>query len=680
MNSSFRKNLLLFHTWSGLTIGLLVVFLAVTGASFVLRPALDDVIHRDLRIVSACDARLPLDTLAVNARAAHPKAELYGFEINADRERSTAVMFSDKDKVYVDPCTGTVLGMQNVYGGFFGVADWLHRVKFMGDNGKLVAGWSDVIFLVLLIAGGIVLWWPRSKQGFKSAFKFNPRLPGAARTINLHKVVGIYSGIVLIAISLTALPIAFEPIKNSFYWATGTQKMAPPPTSKDLVSAKPLPMEDLWQRSKAFFPDAEWIDMRYPATPDAPIRMEIVEKGAPHEDAKSYLYFNAFTGDPLRVIRYATDVPLGRKIYLYCIALHSGLLGGLAYQIILFLASLGIPVMAYSGFSPYLRRKFRTPAKATLPLRLVSKALVARDVYSFEFADPKGKALPPFSAGSHIDVHIRPGLVRQYSLCNDPDESHRYVIGVLREPDSRGGSRALHEFKEGDMVEISMPKNHFPLAHSAQRSLLLAGGIGVTPILCMAERLANTCADFEMHYCARSPERAAFRERIRNSIYANRVFFHFSNGPDEQKFDMQAVLAKPAPETHLYVCGPKGFIDAVIDTAARMGWPDSHVHREYFNGAVCSSENDVAFDVKLASSGKIVHVPRNKTVLASLAECGVDIQASCGEGVCGSCLTRVLEGDPMHRDLFLTAEERAQKDRFLPCCSRSSGGMLILDL
>jgi ferredoxin-NADP reductase len=177
--------------------------------------------------------------------------------------------------------------------------------------------------------------------------------------------------------------------------------------------------------------------------------------------------------------------------------------------------------------------------------------------------------LPAFSAGSHVDVHLPGGLTRPYSLCNDPTESHRYVIAVLRDPQSRGGSRAMHEeVFEGQLLQISPPKNHFPLAHDARRHLLLAGGIGVTPILCMAERLANTGADFEMHYNTRSAARTAFRQRIADAAFASRVHFHFDDGDAGQKLDIEALLAAPASEVHLYVCGPKGFMDAVLKAGA----------------------------------------------------------------------------------------------------------------
>ena len=320
-------------------------------------------------------------------------------------------------------------------------------------------------------------------------------------------------------------------------------------------------------------------------------------------------------------------------------------------------------------------------ATNNLSVRVVAKTVEALDICSFELVETQGHGLPAFSAGSHVDVQIGGGFTRQYSLCNDPSESHRYLIAVLRDPKTRGGSQAMHEkIKVGDALTISTPKNHFPLAHGARRSLLLAGGIGVTPILCMAERLAVFGAAFEMHYCTRSRERTAFYERIRAAAYASRVAFHFDDGALEQKADLPALLATPEAGTHLYVCGPKGFMDAVLATARAQGWPEDQLHYEFFGAEVVKSADDQSFQVKLASSGKIVVVPKDKTVVDALAEAGIEIMTSCGEGVCGTCLTRVLEGEVDHKDLYLMPEEQAQHDQFLPCCSRAKSAMLVLDL
>lgn len=317
----------------------------------------------------------------------------------------------------------------------------------------------------------------------------------------------------------------------------------------------------------------------------------------------------------------------------------------------------------------------------TLQVRVARKATEALDIVTLELVATDGSALPAFGAGAHIDVQLPGGITRQYSLCNDPKETHRYLIGVLRDPASRGGSQVVHDqVKEGDVLQISTPKNHFPLAHDAKKSLLLGGGIGITPILCMAERLANTGAAFEMHYATRSPERTAFRERITMSGFADKVAFHFDDGAPEQKLDLAKLLVKPEAGTHLYVCGPKGFMDAVLNTARAQGWPESQLHYEFFGATVEKSDSDASFEVKLASSGRIVMVPKDKTVTQALAEAGVEIMMSCEQGVCGTCLTRVLEGVPDHKDSYLTPEEQAANDQFLPCCSRSKTPQLVLDL
>jgi vanillate O-demethylase ferredoxin subunit len=317
---------------------------------------------------------------------------------------------------------------------------------------------------------------------------------------------------------------------------------------------------------------------------------------------------------------------------------------------------------------------------STLEVRVASKTCEADGICSYELVALDGAPLPSFEAGAHIDVHLPGGLVRQYSLCNPPGETQRYQIGVLRDPASRGGSQAMHDHIEpGSVLTISAPKNHFPLVDAA-RTLLLAGGIGVTPILAMAEALSAKGAVFEMHYSARSPERAAFRERIGASGFAAQVHFHYDSGDAAQQLDLARLLAVPDPGTHVYVCGPQGFIDHVLGGAQGYGWPAAQLHVEYFGAAAVDTGGDRAFDVKLASSGRIVTVPAGATVLKALAAEGVAIPYSCEEGVCGTCLTRVLEGVPEHRDLYLTEEEQAANDQFMPCCSRAKTALLVLDL
>jgi len=321
-------------------------------------------------------------------------------------------------------------------------------------------------------------------------------------------------------------------------------------------------------------------------------------------------------------------------------------------------------------------------ADELLQVRVDRKVPEARDIFRFELVDPDGKPLPAFTAGAHVDVHMGNGLMRQYSLCNDPKERRRYVIGVLRDPKSRGGSIHMHDkVNEGDILRVCAPKNHFPLAADARRSLLLPGGIGVTPLLAMAEHLTDQGADFEMHYCTRSRDRTAFVDRIKDSAFATRVKYHFDDGPPEQLLDIPAQLSEPAEGLHLYVCGPSGFLDHVRNSAAQKGWPTERVHFEYFaSSSTQKLDTDAGFEVQIASTGNVYFIPKDKTIAKALFEYGVDIPVSCEGGVCGTCLTRVLEGEPDHRDYFLTLEERAKNDQILPCCSRSKTARLVLDL
>lgn len=305
----------------------------------------------------------------------------------------------------------------------------------------------------------------------------------------------------------------------------------------------------------------------------------------------------------------------------------------------------------------------------------------AEGISSFEFARTDGAALAPFSAGSHIDVHLPSGLVRQYSLCNHPDEQFRYQIGVLLDPASRGGSEEMHALEEGSSVQISEPRNLFPLAHGARRSLLFAGGIGVTPILCMAERLAQISAAFQLHYCGRSEASVAFIDRIRRSAFADWAHLHFDDQP-QTRLDATQALSGYQEGDHLYVCGPGGFMAFILEQARLAGWPEEALHREYFAAQhqALAQADDGSFEVMLASSGRCLVVPADRTVAEVLLEEGIDLPLSCEAGICGTCLTRVIQGEPDHRDMFMTPAEQALNDQFTPCCSRSKSPRLVLDL
>ncbi|MBL8583935.1 MAG: oxidoreductase [Rhizobiaceae bacterium] len=313
-----------------------------------------------------------------------------------------------------------------------------------------------------------------------------------------------------------------------------------------------------------------------------------------------------------------------------------------------------------------------------MSLRLSGKTECAEGIAAFELVDPLGRDLPVFMAGAHLDVHLPNGMVRQYSLRNAPAERHRYCLGVLREPYGRGGSAAMHGLAAGDTVEVGMPRNNFVLEENAPVSLLVAGGIGVTPLLAMAHRLTELGRDFTFHYAARSAARMAFREEIEASAFAHRAHFHLDDGPGDQRLDLEAIASAGRPGARLYVCGPSGFMDAVID-AARRGWPEEAIRREYFAAApITRRDADDAFRVRLALSGRSLEVPAGCTIVEALAAIGLEVPTSCEQGICGTCVTKVLSGTPDHRDLVLTDRERA--DRMTLCCSRALSDEIVLEL
>jgi ferredoxin-NADP reductase len=328
------------------------------------------------------------------------------------------------------------------------------------------------------------------------------------------------------------------------------------------------------------------------------------------------------------------------------------------------------------------------PGRVLVRVRSITYA--ADDINLYEVVDPSGGPLPPFSAGSHIDLYFRDQRVRQYSLCSDPAEQGHYVFAVQREAEGRGGSKAIFErVHVGRMLVISKPRNEFPLAPDARSHLFIAGGIGITPIMAMIRTLRRTGGDFELHYCTRSPQRTAFIDELEPERRAGRMRIYHDGGDPSQGADLRSLLALDPPGCHLYFCGPKPFMAAIREQCAH--WPRESVHFEYFTApeeaaiprggaSSAASANDipVGFQVRLARSGATFDVPNDKSILQVLREHDIDVASSCESGLCGTCRTRYLEGVPEHRDYLLDDDERAHE--VLICCARSRTPVLVLDL
>jgi len=321
-----------------------------------------------------------------------------------------------------------------------------------------------------------------------------------------------------------------------------------------------------------------------------------------------------------------------------------------------------------------------------MSLRVRSITYEAEGILSYELVDPEGRELPAVEAGAHLDVKV-PGttITRRYSLCHAPWERGHYRIAVLDVPGGRGGSRAMHQnVRAGDLIEVTGPHNFFPLAPAARRNVLLAGGIGVTPILAMAEQLERDGQDWQMHYCTQTPARTAFAGHIASRFADGRVQVHHDGGVPSQGLDFEAVLKQHEPGTHVYFCGPAGFMKAV--QRATEHWPRDSVHFEYFGAdpsaappagadAVAGSEGG---ELMLQRSGQRIRVGADQTILQALRDAGVEVVSSCEAGVCGTCRVRYVDGDPVHNDFVLSEEDR--RENVLVCCAMIGSRPLTLDL
>lgn len=315
-----------------------------------------------------------------------------------------------------------------------------------------------------------------------------------------------------------------------------------------------------------------------------------------------------------------------------------------------------------------------SPAKK-LELVLTSIRLAARDTNLYTFERPDGGVLPPVTPGAHISLTLTSGVERQYSLTNYGSGLTEYVVGVKLDPNSRGGSLFMHnQLRVGTQIEVEGPTNNFPLVEDAEHVVLIAGGIGVTPVYCMAKRLIELGRSWEMHYSTRSRADAAFLKELGQH---EQVHFHFDDEADGRFLDVPGIVGKAPANAHLYCCGPKPMLEAFEKACA--GRPPAHIHVEYFTPKYQAAAEG-GFTVVLQRSGKEVTVPEGKTILQVVRDAGVDVPFSCEEGICGACETHVIEGIPDHRDSILTESERAQNATMMICCSGSKSPRLVLDI
>jgi phthalate 4,5-dioxygenase reductase subunit len=307
-----------------------------------------------------------------------------------------------------------------------------------------------------------------------------------------------------------------------------------------------------------------------------------------------------------------------------------------------------------------------------VPRRVTRAERIAADIHLYELRDPAGADLPEFTAGAHVAVRAPNGMIRKYSLANDPAERDRYVIAVKREIPGRGGSDSMiRDVSVGSELPVAAPVNNFALAKSPAGHTLVAGGIGITPIMAMIRHLAATGERFKLYYCTRSADATAFRDELM-SEFRSQVVIHHDAGDPAKSLDLWPILEKP--KGHLYCCGPRGLMQAVRDMTGH--WSPSAVHFEAFTDAA-PRPDDKPFRVKLARSNETIEVPVGTTILEALRAHGLDVPSSCESGTCGTCRTKLIAGEADHRDLALADDERATN--IMVCVSRALTDTLVID-
>ena len=300
-----------------------------------------------------------------------------------------------------------------------------------------------------------------------------------------------------------------------------------------------------------------------------------------------------------------------------------------------------------------------------IEVRLNAIRYAARDTNLYEFVRPDGKPLPPYEPGAHIDVHLPNGIVRQYSLIVPQQDPKGYTLGIKRDPASRGGSRFVHdELRVGRVLKISAPRNNFSLKEDAPHVVLFAGGIGITPIWCMVQRLDQLGRSWKLYYAARSRADMAFLHTLEGMAPAQ---FHFDEESAGKFLDVAALVADAPKDAHLYCCGPTPMLNAF--EAATANWPREQVHIEYFTPKAQPTDKKGGFVVELAKSGQEFVIPEGQTILQVLLDAGIDVDYSCELGICGACEQRVISGEPEHHDAILTEEEQASNTKVMICCA-----------
>ena len=398
--------------------------------------------------------------------------------------------------------------------------------------------------------------------------------------------------------------------------------------------------------------------------------------------AQNILFFVQPQDSKLSVLRGVVNQVLLGKERFYFLKKHNQILQNLRSEIENISSNIEIdPMVAQiSQVSLELSKmpeKNETGRKADLRVKVSEKFKTAEGIVSIKLESIDGQ-LPTFQPGAHIDLHLQNGLVRQYSLVNGPGETNFYRIGVKLEEPSAGGSSYIHNnLRVGDVLACSTPRNNFPLRRDSIKTIFIAGGIGLTPLLAMSQALDVMGLDYEFHYFVQNDKHIAFSS-VLNKL-KNKAFIHEGLSPDSTVKKINDVLKSPKNSMNLYVCGPGPMLEATRQIAAELNWPNNSIHFEYFKNSN-EIDDSSSFEIELARSALSLNVPSGKSILEVLRENGVDLPSSCEQGACGTCKVGVIKGSIDHQDVYLNEGERSEGDVMMTCVSRSLSKSLILDI
>lgn len=643
-----------WHRWVGLFLGLFIAVQGLTGTLLLFRQPLNHLLHPG---------------------AFTPSPPALDANVDAVRASGCTISRIDLPDTATDPlffhlsCNGDPF-MATAGGGrvlrLAPLGDWpmewlfqFHYRLAAGTAGQQAVGWIGVALLALCLTGLWMLLRAARRDGWRALFR--PGWPTAPlrRWRDLHRAAGLYLVPVLALLALTGIGMAWNP--------TVTAALSVTPRPSPQVPVRPdtplLPLSSIVDRGKGAAPSS----IRLPGGHG---RVVMVMRGRADSPDYEQFWFDGYTGTPLGTRRAAERAPADRFMDLFY-PLHTGSLLGPAGTVLLLLAGLSLPGFLATGVFLWSRRR----GPATLPMRVAALSRDGTGVLHITLRHRFGLPLPCFGAGDHVDLHLPNGLVRQYSLCGRPGRRLSWQIAVRLSDVSAGGSAWIHtHLAVGSHLRLGRPRAHFPLMSGDGPVLLLAGGIGITPLLSMAWTLWETGRPFTLLVCARDRAARPLARAIATTPLAPFVRWHDS--ATDGRLDLRALAMAQAPGTHLYTCGPDAFMQAALDAARTIGWPPDRLHWEAF---ASTAPTDPAFTVLVG--GKAVPVAAGESLLERLLAEGIALPHSCRRGLCGQCVVTVRSGAVDHRDSILTPEDRAA-GRMTACCSRAAeeGGELHLSL